>query len=286
MKLSDFIVKSNSIVKLSDISTDVPSEKFSKEYCEEILSRNIKKISELQEKLYAENKYAMLLIFQGMDASGKDSLIKNVMSGLNPQGTQVFSFKEPSKEDLEHDYLWRIHKSMPERGRIGIFNRSHYEEVLIVRVHNLVEKQNIPQKLITKNIWQQRYRQINDFEKFMVENGTVILKFYLHISPEEQKKRFLKRIDDPTKNWKFSINDIKERAYWNKYMNAFQEAISATSTKHAPWYIIPSDKKWYGRTVVSEIIVQTMKKLKLSFPVLSEEQLEQLKRAKELLLQE
>lgn len=286
MKLSDFIVKPNSKINLSKIKTDVPAENISKEYCERILGNNIQKMSVLQEKLYAENKYAMLLIFQGMDASGKDSLIKNVMSGLNPQGTQVFSFKEPSKEDLEHDYLWRIHKSMPERGRIGIFNRSHYEEVLIVRVHNLITKQNIPQKLITKNFWQQRYRQINEFEKFMVENGTVILKFYLHISKEEQKKRFLKRIDDPTKNWKFSINDIKERTYWGKYMSAFEDAISATSTKYAPWYIIPSDKKWYGRTIVSEIIVQTMKKLKLSFPVLSAEQLEQLKRTKELLLQE
>lgn len=286
MNPSDFIVKPNSRINLSKIKTDVPSENISKEYCERILKNNIQKMSMLQEKLYAENKYAMLLIFQGMDASGKDSLIKNVMSGLNPQGTQVFSFKEPSKEDLEHDYLWRIHKSMPERGRIGIFNRSHYEEVLIVRVHNLITKQNIPQKLITSNIWQQRYRQINEFEKFMVENGTVILKFYLHISKEEQKKRFLKRIDDPTKNWKFSINDIKERTYWGKYMSAFEDAISATSTKYAPWYIIPSDKKWYGRTIVSEIIVQTMKKLKLSFPVLSAEQLEQLKRTKELLLQE
>lgn len=286
MNLSDFSVQPNSRVVLSKIKTDVPSEKISKEYCESILKSNIEKMSELQEKLYAENKYAMLLIFQGMDASGKDSLIKNVMSGLNPQGTQVFSFKEPSKEELEHDYLWRIHKSMPERGRIGIFNRSHYEEVLIVRVHNLVNKQNIPEKLISKNIWQQRYRQINDFEKFMVENGTVILKFYLHVSPEEQKKRFLKRIDDPTKNWKFSINDIKERAFWGKYMLAYNETISQTSTKHAPWYIIPSDKKWYARTIVSEIIVKTMKKLKLSFPTLSAEQLEQLKRAKELLLQE
>lgn len=286
MNPSDFIVKPNSRINLSKIKTDVPSENISKEYCERILKNNIQKMSMLQEKLYAENKYAMLLIFQGMDASGKDSLIKNVMSGLNPQGTQVFSFKEPSKEDLEHDYLWRIHKSMPERGRIGIFNRSHYEEVLIVRVHNLITKQNIPQKLITKNFWQQRYRQINEFEKFMVENGTVILKFYLHISKEEQKKRFLKRIDDPTKNWKFSINDIKERTYWGKYMSAFEDAISATSTKYAPWYIIPSDKKWYGRTIVSEIIIQTMKKMKLSFPVLSAEHLEQLKRTKELLLQE
>jgi len=222
MKLSNYLVRPNSRIDLSKIKTDLPDERISKETCEKILSRNIQKISELQEKLYADNKYVLLLIFQGMDASGKDSMIKNVMSGLNPQGTQVFSFKEPSKQELDHDYLWRIHKAMPERGRIGIFNRSHYEEVLIVRVHNLISKQNIPQRLISKNIWKQRYRQINYFERYMYENGTIILKFYLHISFEEQKKRFLKRIDDKTKNWKFSYQDVKERSFWNRYMLAYQ----------------------------------------------------------------
>lgn len=286
MKLSDYIVKPNSKIILSKINSDLTSTKISKEHCEQILNKNIIKLSELQEKLYADNKYALLLIFQGMDASGKDSLIKHVMSGLNPQGTEVYSFKEPSKEELDHDYLWRIHKAMPERGRIGIFNRSHYEEVLIVRVHNLISKQNIPKKFLTKNIWQQRFRQINDFERFMFENGTIILKFFLHISHQEQKKRFLKRIDDQTKNWKFSFQDIKERSFWNRYMEAYQEAISSTSTNYAPWYIIPSDKKWYARTIVSEIIVQSLKKLKLSFPNFSSEQLEELKRAKEILLQE
>ncbi len=286
MKLSHYIVKPNSKIDLSKIQTDLPDEKISKEICENVLSRNIQRISELQEKLYADNKYALLLIFQGMDASGKDNMIKNVMSGLNPQGTQVFSFKEPSKQELDHDYLWRVHKVMPERGRIGIFNRSHYEEVLIVRVHNLTLKQNIPPRLISKNIWKQRFRQINDFERFMYENGTIILKFYLHISFEEQKKRFLKRIDNQTKNWKFSFQDIKERIVWDKYMFAYQEAISSTSTKFAPWFIIPSDKKWFARTIVSEIILQSMIKLKLSFPKLSPEQMEDLKRAKEILLQE
>lgn len=286
MKPSDFIVKPKSKVNLSKIKTTPPDELLAKEYLEKILTKNIQKISELQEKLYADNKYAMLLIFQGMDASGKDSLIKHVMSGLNPQGTEVYSFKEPSKEELDHDYLWRIHKVAPERGIIGIFNRSHYEEVLIVRVHDLISKQNIPKKLITKNIWQQRFRQINDFERHLFENGTVILKFYLHISYEEQRKRFLKRIDDSTKNWKFSFQDIKERAFWNRYMIAYKEAISATSTKYAPWFIIPADKKLFTRTVVSEIIVDHMKKLKLSFPKVSPEQAEELKRAKEILLQE
>lgn len=286
MKLSNYLVRPNSRIDLSKIKTDLTDEKISKDTFEKILSRNIQKISELQEKLYAENKYAVLLIFQGMDASGKDSLIKNVMSGLNPQGTQVFSFKEPSKQELDHDYLWRIHKAMPERGRIGIFNRSHYEEVLIVRVHNLISKQNIPPNLISKNIWKQRYRQINDFERYLFENGTMILKFYLHISFEEQKKRFLKRIDDHTKNWKFSSQDVKERSFWNRYMLAYQEAISSTSTKFAPWFIIPSDRKWFARTIVSEIIYQSLKKLKLSFPEPSAEQFEDLKRAKEILLQE
>jgi len=286
MKLSHYIVKPNSKIDLSKIQTDLPDEKISKEICENVLSRDIQRISELQEKLYADNKYALLLIFQGMDASGKDNMIKNVMSGLNPQGTQVFSFKEPSIQELDHDYLWRVHKAMPERGRIGIFNRSHYEEVLIVRVHNLTLKQNIPPRLISKNIWKQRFRQINDFERFMYENGTIILKFYLHISLEEQKKRFLKRIDNQTKNWKFSFQDIKERIVWDKYMFAYQEAISSTSTKFAPWFIIPSDKKWFARTIVSEIILQSMIKLKLSFPKLSPEQMEDLKRAKEILLQE
>lgn len=286
MKLSDYVVKPNSKINLLKISSDLPNENISKEYCEQILEKNIIKLSELQEKFYSYNKYALLIIFQGMDASGKDSLIKHVMSGLNPQGTQVYSFKEPSKEELDHDYLWRIHKAMPERGRIGIFNRSHYEEVLIVRVHNLISKQGIPEKLISKNIWKDRYRQINDFERYLFENGTIILKFFLHISYQEQKKRFLKRIDDQTKNWKFSYQDIKERSFWNRYMVAYQEALSSTSTKYAQWYIIPSDKKWFARTIVSEVIVQSLKKLKLSYPKVSEEQFEELKRAKQILLQE
>jgi PPK2 family polyphosphate:nucleotide phosphotransferase len=286
MKISDLLVRPESKINLSEFKTTPPDEKKQKSLSEKILKKNIFLMSQLQGKLYATNKYAMLLIFQGMDASGKDSLIKNVMTGLNPQGTQVFSFKEPSKEELDHDYLWRIHKAMPERGRIGIFNRSHYEDVLIVRIHDLIFKQNFPDKLITKNFWNDRFRQINDFERYMFENGTVILKFFLHISFDEQRKRFLKRIDDSTKNWKFSYQDLKERSFWDKYIAVYQEAISSTSTKYAPWYIIPSDKKWYARTIVSEIIVQAMKKLKLQFPGLSSVQTEELKRAKEILLQE
>jgi PPK2 family polyphosphate:nucleotide phosphotransferase len=237
----------------------------------------------LQDKLYAENKYSLLIIFQAMDAAGKDGTIKHVMSGLNPQGTQVNSFKQPSLEELNHDYLWRINKCLPERGKIGIFNRSHYEEVLVVKVHNLIEKEKIPTELITKNIWQQRYSEINGFEKYLFENGTIILKFFLHISKDEQKRRFLKRIDKKSRNWKFSDADLKEREYWDEYQKCYQEAISSTSKKYAPWFIIPADHKWYMRLAVSEIIVDAMKKLPLDYPRLDEEQLKKLDACKEKL---
>jgi PPK2 family polyphosphate:nucleotide phosphotransferase len=208
------------------------------------------------------------------------------MSGLNPQGTQVFSFKQPSKEELDHGYLWRINKALPERGRIGIFNRSHYEEVLIVRVHNLVKYQKLPERFVTEKIWQQRYRQINNFEKYIYENGIIILKFFLHISKQEQKKRFIKRINNSSKNWKFSFGDIEERKCWNEYQVAYQEAISATSKIHAPWYVIPADKKWFARLIVSQIIVDAMAKLKPDFPKLDKKQLSELKEAKKTLLSE
>jgi PPK2 family polyphosphate:nucleotide phosphotransferase len=208
------------------------------------------------------------------------------MSGLNPQGTQVFSFKQPSKEELDHGYLWRINKALPERGRIGIFNRSHYEEVLVVRVHNLIRFQKIPDKFVNKNIWKQRYRQINDFEKYCYENGIIIIKFFLHISKEEQKNRFLKRIDDPARNWKFSNADITERSFWDNYQKAYQEAISATSQTHAPWYIIPADVKWFARLVVSEVIIRQLRKLKPEYPELDKKQMEELKLAKDILLKE
>jgi PPK2 family polyphosphate:nucleotide phosphotransferase len=241
---------------------------------------------ELQSKMYAQDRYSLLLVFQAMDAAGKDGTIKHVMSGVNPQGTQVFSFKQPSSLELDHGYLWRINKALPEKGRIGIFNRSHYEEVLVVRVHNLIRYQKLPEQYINESIWEQRYRQINDFEKYCYENGMIILKFFLHLSKEEQKKRFLSRIDDQSKNWKFSSADLKERGFWNEYQKAYQEAISATSKKHAPWFVIPADKKWFMRLVVSEIIVDAMKKLKPEYPKLSKEQIEQLKKAKEELLKE
>jgi PPK2 family polyphosphate:nucleotide phosphotransferase len=228
----------------------------------------------------------LLIIFQAMDAAGKDGAIKHVMSGLNPQGTQVHSFKAPSMEELDHDYLWRINKALPEKGRIGIFNRSHYEEVLIVRVHELLKNEKIPQKFITKDIWKMRYKQINNFEQYLYETGTFIVKFFLHISREEQKKRFIERIENPSKNWKFTEDDIKERKFWNNYQKCYQEVISATSEKHAPWYIIPADKKWFARLLISEVIVKTMKSIGLKYPQVDEEQKQNLEKIKEKLLNE
>lgn len=286
MNLNHFLVKPNSKLDLPKIDTAYTANFKSKKEAKKLLEENIKKMRELQSKLYAQDRYSLLLVFQAMDAAGKDGTIKHVMSGVNPQGTQVYSFKQPSAQELDHGYLWRINKALPERGRIGIFNRSHYEEVLVVRVHNLIKFQKLPEKYINNDIWHQRYRQINDFEKYCFENGIVILKFFLHLSKEEQKKRFLSRIDDPAKNWKFSSADLKERGFWNNYQKAYEEALSATSKKHSPWFVIPADKKWFMRLVVSEIIVDAMKKLKPEYPVLSKEQIEQLKKAKEELMKE
>jgi len=284
--ISGFIAKPSDSFELKKFKTDYTAGIDSKQKAEKLLKKNIETMADLQDKLYAQDKYSLLIIFQAMDAAGKDGAIKHVMSGLNPQGTQVYSFKQPSKEELDHGYLWRIQKAVPERGRIGIFNRSHYEEVLIVRVHNLIRFQQIPEELIDDNIWKKRFRQINDFERYLSENGTIIIKFFLNISKEEQKKRFLARIEDPSKNWKFSAADIDERKYWDDYMKAYQEAISATSTKYAPWYIIPADKKWFARLAVSEIIIQSMKRLNPDYPKLSEDQILQLQKCKETLLNE
>lgn len=286
MDTKKFLVSPESKLKLSKIKTDDTVGLKSKKDSVKILKKNIEMLSELQAKLYAQDKYSLLLIFQAMDAAGKDGSIKHVMSGLNPQGTHVTSFKQPSVEELDHGYLWRINKALPERGRIGIFNRSHYEEVLVVRVHDLVKNQKVPDKFMNRNIWNLRYEQINNFEKYLYENGVVILKFFLHVSKKEQKERFLKRIEDPAKNWKFSMGDIEERKYWDEYQKAYQETISSTSKKHAPWYIIPSDKKWFARLTVSEIIVSEMKKLKPEFPKLNDEQIAGLENAKQILLNE
>ena len=274
--IEEFLIKPGTEVNLSEFDSSYTGDFKSKDEAKELLRKNIKKMQKLQVKLYAENKYSVLIIFQAMDAAGKDGTIKHVMSGLNPQGTQVFSFKQPSLEELDHGFLWRINKALPERGRIGIFNRSHYEEVLVVRVHNFLKNQKIPEELITNNIWKNRYKEINDFEKYLYENGTIILKFFLHVSKEEQKNRFMKRIDQKSKNWKFSAADIEERNYWDDYMKCYEEAVSATSLPHAPWFIIPADKKWFMRLAVSSIIIDSLNKLNLSFPELSEEQVEKL----------
>lgn len=273
-------------INLSKIETDYSNKFESKDEAADLLKENIKKMAELQDKLYASDKYSLLIIFQAMDAAGKDSAIKHVMSGLNPQGTQVFSFKQPSNEEQNHDYMWRTNKSLPERGRIGIFNRSYYEEVLIVRVHNLIKSQKIPTELIKEDIWEKRFEQINNLEKYLYENGTRIIKFFLHVSKKEQAERFLERIDDPAKNWKFSAGDLEERKYWNDYMKCYAEVIAATSTKVSPWHIIPADKKWFARLAISEVIIETMKKLDLKYPEISEEQKNNLEKCKSQLLNE
>lgn len=286
MEISDCNVNNITTFTLDKIPTEYTGKYKSKEEAKEYLQENIVKMRELQGKLYANNQYALLLVFQAMDTAGKDGAIKHVMSGLNPQGTQVHSFKVPSAEELDHDYLWRANKHLPERGRIGIFNRSYYEEVLVVKVHNLLKNQQIPKEFLNNKIWDKRYRQINDYEKYLHENGMVILKFFLHISKEEQKRRLLSRIDDQRKNWKFSEGDIRERGYWEQYQKCYQEAIAHTSTSIAPWYVIPSDKKWYARIIISEIIIDTLEKLKLEYPKLNKEQLAALEKCRQQLMNE
>lgn len=286
MNNNKYLVKPNSRLDLSKFKTDETGEYESKEKAKKNLKDNIKEMKKLQSKLYAEDKYSLLLIFQAMDAAGKDSTIKHVMSGLNPQGTSVVSFKQPSSEELNHDYLWRCSKNLPERGRIGIFNRSYYEEVLVVRVHDLLSNQKIPRELIPEDVWKERYGQIADYEKYLYQNGTVIMKFFLHVSKEEQKRRFLRRIEKDSKNWKFSESDLKERKYWDDYQKCYQEAIEATSKKHAPWFVIPADHKWFMRLAVSSIIVETMREMPIRYPRLGKEQLARLQECKKTLEEE
>jgi PPK2 family polyphosphate:nucleotide phosphotransferase len=257
-----------------------------KESAQVKLAAGILQLAEYQNILYAQNKFSLLIIFQAMDAAGKDSTIKHVMSGVNPQGCQVYSFKSPSTEELDHDYLWRTHKAMPERGRIGIFNRSYYEEALIVRVHpELLSAQSLPD-LDLKRIWSQRFQEINDFERYLTSNGTVIIKFFLHISKKEQKRRFLDRINEPEKHWKFSAQDIQERAYWDDYQAAYTDIFNHTSTAVAPWYIIPADRKWFTRLTVADIICDRLQQMDLAYPQISQEQRAQLAIAKKALEQE
>ncbi|TAF12261.1 MAG: polyphosphate kinase 2 family protein [Nostocales cyanobacterium] len=248
------------------------------------LKAGIKQLANYQDILYAQNTYALLIIFQAMDAAGKDSTIKHVMSGINPQGCQVFSFKAPSDEELDHDYLWRTMKALPERGRIGIFNRSYYEELLVVRVHpEILQKQQLHYVPDGNQIWQQRFEEINNFEKYLVNNGIVVLKFFLNVSKKAQKNRFLDRIESPEKHWKFSTNDVRERGFWDDYMMAYEDVFNHTSTTWSPWHIIPADRKWFTRLVVSEIICNKLKELNLQYPTVSEEHQRQLLEAKKIL---
>ncbi|MBI1396295.1 MAG: polyphosphate kinase 2 family protein [Betaproteobacteria bacterium] len=244
-----------------------------KDEASEWLQQTIGWLAEEQEKLFAQDKWAVLLIFQAMDAAGKDSTIKHVMSGINPQGCEVTSFKVPTSNEIDHDFLWRTNRRLPERGRIGIFNRSYYEEVLVVRVHpDILVRQKLPRGLITKKIWKERYEDISAYERYLTRNGVAIRKFFLHVSQEEQRRRFLERIDDQEKNWKFSAQDVREREHWDDYMRAFEDAIRATATPHAPWFVVPADNKWFTRIVVAGAIVELMEGLGLRYPVLADEQ--------------
>ncbi|MBP6871993.1 MAG: polyphosphate kinase 2 family protein [Bacteroidales bacterium] len=256
-----------------------------KEIFKEALDEGVKILRELQEKLYADDRWSVLLIFQAMDAAGKDGAIKYVFSGINPQGCQVFSFKAPSQEELDHDFLWRCTKNLPERGRFGIFNRSYYEEVLVVKVHpEFLAGQRLPKT--GNNIFEKRYTDINNLEKYLHRNGTIVRKFFLHVSKKEQKKRFLERLDNPDKNWKFSLNDVKERQYWDQYMEAYEEMIRNTSTENAPWFVVPADNKWFARTVVAGAVIDALASLDLEYPKLDKKKLADLDTARQALLNE
>jgi PPK2 family polyphosphate:nucleotide phosphotransferase len=257
----------------------------SQDRAQELLAKGVSRMAELQDKLYADNRWGLLLIFQALDAAGKDSVIKHVMSGVNPQGCQVYSFKVPSPEELDHDYLWRNMKCLPERGRIGIFNRSYYEEVLVVRVHpQILAGEKIPARLVTKNIWEERFEDICSFERYLARNGFVIRKFFLNVSKKEQKKRFLERLQKPEKNWKFSAADLRERERWNDYMDAYEDMIAHTSTSHAPWFVIPADNKWFTRVAVAAAVVDALDELNLSYPKVDPQKRKELEEARKVLL--
>ena len=300
MKLDKVIAKSREIAapfrftgkgkfRLKDVHPDDTGDLGAedKPRAKEMLQAGVEALTELQDKLYAQDRWSLLLVFQAMDAAGKDGAIKHVMSGVNPQGCQVVSFKAPSSEELDHDYLWRCNRNLPERGRIGIFNRSYYEEVLVLRVHRtLLEAQKLPQERITKGIWNERYRDIRAYERYLSANGIIVRKFFLNVSRAEQKRRFLERIDNPEKNWKLSTADVRERGYWNDYMGAYEEAISETATPECPWYVVPADNKWFTRIVVASAIIQALDSLELKYPRLGKAQLLELQKARGMLMKE
>jgi PPK2 family polyphosphate:nucleotide phosphotransferase len=272
--------------RLSDVDPDDTAwlKAEDKPAAKEALQRGIELLAELQDRLYAQDRWAVLLIFQAMDAAGKDGAIKHVMSGVNPQGCQVVSFKAPSSEDLDHDFLWRCSRNLPERGRIGIFNRSYYEEVLVVRVHEaLLAKQKLPRERVTKDIWSERFKDIRAYERYLENNGTIVRKFFLSVSRKEQKRRFLERIDNPEKNWKFSATDAQERGYWKDYMRAYEEMIQNTATKRSPWYVVPADNKWFTRIVVASAVIEALDSLNLKYPDVGKDKLAELARVKKAL---
>jgi PPK2 family polyphosphate:nucleotide phosphotransferase len=258
-----------------------------KKEAKELLAEGVDRLSELQERLYAQDRWAVLLIFQAMDAAGKDSVIEHVMKGVNPQGCEVHSFKQPSHEELDHDFMWRSARCLPERGRIGIFNRSYYEEVLVVRVHpEILAKEKMPDKLVTKDIWKERFKDIRAFERYLARNGTLILKFFLHVSKDEQKRRFLERIEEPSKNWKFAMGDVEERKLWDKYMDAYEDMIRHTSRPEAPWHVVPADNKWFTRLVVAAEVVEALDRLGLKYPKVAGAARGDLEKARQILRKE
>ena len=266
-------------------SADTGKLDIEKKEAKDLLAEGVERLSDLQERLYAQDRWAMLLIFQAMDAAGKDSVIEHVMKGVNPQGCEVHSFKQPSQEELDHDFMWRTNRRLPERGKIGIFNRSYYEEVLVVRVHpGLLAKEKMPAKLVTKDIWKERFKDIRAFERYLARNGTVILKFFLHVSKEEQKRRFLERIDNPAKNWKFAMGDVEERKLWDDYMAAYEDMIRNTSGPEAPWFVVPADNKWFTRLVVAAEVVEALDDLNLKFPSVTGEARGELAKARKILM--
>ena len=293
LKIADLVkpfrVTDGSKFRLDDMNPGVTCGLKSefKDEAPELLARGIKRLAELQERLYAQDRWAVLLILQGMDAAGKDSTVKHVMSGVNPQGVDVWAFKQPSPEELEHDFMWRCLRRLPERGHIGIFNRSYYEEVLVVRVHpDVLGAQKLPPELMTKNIWDERFQDIRAFERYLARNGTVIRKFFLHVSKTEQRKRFLERIDEPAKNWKFELNDVHERQHWKEYMRAYEDTIRETATKHAPWFVVPADHRWFTRMVVAAVVVDALEELDLHFPKVTTKQRAELGAARRMLEKE
>lgn len=283
MDTKQYKIDSKRKINLKEFSTKADKSLDKADVKDKLMPKNLERMAQLQEKLYAENQHSLLIVLQAMDAAGKDGAIRHVMTGLNPQGTQVVSFKTPSSQENDHGYLWRINKALPPRGEIGIFNRSHYEDVLIARVHDLVRTSQIPPELVTQDIWDLRYRQIRDFETYLAENGTTVIKIFLHVSKDEQRQRLLDRINEPDKNWKFSAGDIQERKFWDQYMQAYEQMLEHTSQQDAPWFVVPADNKWFARFLISQIVLETLEKIDPRIPELAEEERTKLEECRRLL---